>query len=69
MGASLKKPISGSDYSLKKEYEGGIASNRESSHRGEYLPALVHTARGPAKIGVAGRKFLKEKKSNKNLWK
>ncbi len=43
-----------SQFGLESEtrlHEGGIASNRASAWRGEYVPGLVHTARHTTRVG------------------
>ena len=44
-GANLIKPFSVRIVAATRLHEAGIASNRGSACRGEYVPGLVHTAR------------------------
>ncbi len=44
-GANLKNNVSVRTVAATRLHEAGIASNRESECRGEYVPGLVHTAR------------------------
>ena len=44
-GANLIKPFSVRIVGATRLHEAGIASNRGSACRGEYVPGLVHTAR------------------------
>ena len=38
-------------HSATRVHEAGIASNRESARRGEYVPGSVHTARHTMEVG------------------
>ena len=49
-GTNPKKPVSVRLQAATRLHEVGIASNRGSACRGEYVPGLVHTARHTTRV-------------------